>query len=193
MAIETKSEFSINVLDALRFLQQAWECVTPVTITNCFSHAGFTAAASLPNEEEDDDSLDNIPLARLASLGDNVVLSAYVNFAETIQTSSTLSDEDIISDVLDAQDHEHPEDDEVIVPSSIKNPNVDDALTALDTMRDFFEGQKDSDQELSMLCKLSRKLLRSKVDALGNKRQSSILEFTSEWTSEFNENNRGDK
>jgi hypothetical protein len=40
-AIDTKTEFVINVLDALRMLNHAWSNVTSTTIENCYRHAGF--------------------------------------------------------------------------------------------------------------------------------------------------------
>lgn len=40
-AIDTKTEFVINVLDALRMLNHAWSNVTSTTIANCYRHAGF--------------------------------------------------------------------------------------------------------------------------------------------------------
>ena len=139
-AIETKCEFSVNVLDGLRFLQQAWECVSPVTIANCFRHAGFSIypVPSPDNGDEAEVEIYNIPLDRLASLGDKVALSDFVQFFETLPTSS--SDEDIISDVLEARENGEDQDDAESIASEpiIKPTNVDDALSALETMRDFF-------------------------------------------------------
>lgn len=67
---ERKTEFSLTVLDALRFLHRAWFSVTATTISNCFRHACFSVdiefGVSDQQEEEDDD--DDIPLAHLAGI-----------------------------------------------------------------------------------------------------------------------------
>ena len=41
MAIDKNEGFSVNVLDALRILQVAWDKVSEQTIANCFQHSGF--------------------------------------------------------------------------------------------------------------------------------------------------------
>ena len=40
-AIKEKRKFNITLLDALHYLQQAWEAVSEQTIRNCFRKAGF--------------------------------------------------------------------------------------------------------------------------------------------------------
>ena len=61
----------ISILDAIHMLSQAWNCMTPQTITNCFRHAGFSTdkAAATSNDDEDFDVEDDIPLSRLREHG----------------------------------------------------------------------------------------------------------------------------
>ena len=39
--IDMKEVYSVNLLDAVRFVSKAWERVTEETIQNCFRHAGI--------------------------------------------------------------------------------------------------------------------------------------------------------
>jgi hypothetical protein len=39
--IERKQKMSVDLLHALRYLQQAWDSVKPATIRNCFKEASF--------------------------------------------------------------------------------------------------------------------------------------------------------
>ena len=41
LAIDSGTEFSFNLLDAVHLLRQAWDNVTASTISNCFRHANF--------------------------------------------------------------------------------------------------------------------------------------------------------
>lgn len=41
-AIDSKTDFKFNLLDAVFILNKAWQDVTSTTIGNCFHKAGFT-------------------------------------------------------------------------------------------------------------------------------------------------------
>eukprot|EP00745_Piridium_sociabile_P024941 TRINITY_DN39506_c0_g1_i2.p1 TRINITY_DN39506_c0_g1~~TRINITY_DN39506_c0_g1_i2.p1 ORF type:complete len:297 (-),score=64.17 TRINITY_DN39506_c0_g1_i2:69-959(-) len=56
-----RKEFSINILQALTMLRDAWDQVLPETISNCFRKAGFTCTESSSIESADRPH-DNIPL-----------------------------------------------------------------------------------------------------------------------------------
>ncbi|XP_045167549.2 tigger transposable element-derived protein 4-like [Mercenaria mercenaria] len=185
-AIENKEEFTINVLDALRFLQQSWECVTSTTISNCYRHAGFsTERLETPQEAEtldDEDELDDIPLAKLVTMGYRDTLSDFIQFSEDLPTSEALTDDAIVSSVIESRqevDADADEDDDDV--SNTPTRTVDDAMQALDVLRDFFVGQPNSEEELSTLCRYSRKLLRCKMDSLGKQKQKSILQFATKF------------
>ncbi|XP_052074066.1 tigger transposable element-derived protein 4-like [Mytilus californianus] len=101
---ESKTEFSLTVLDALRFLQRAWFSVTATTISNCFRHAGFSvdieSRVSDQQDEEDDDD-DDIPLARLAGIN----FTEYANIDNDIPTTEPLTDDDIINEITSKNIH----------------------------------------------------------------------------------------
>ena len=56
-----KKDFSINILQALTMLRDAWDQVLPETISNCFRKAGFTCT-ECSSTESADRPYDNIPL-----------------------------------------------------------------------------------------------------------------------------------
>jgi len=41
LAIDSNSDFSLNLLNAVYLLKQAWDDVTPTTLANCFRKSGF--------------------------------------------------------------------------------------------------------------------------------------------------------
>ena len=146
-AIDNDEEAKINVLDALYFLQQAWNSVTQQTIANCYRHAGFKVADddSQPDtsaDDADDDPLDDIPLARL--IGSNISMEDYVSVDDDVPTCDDLSEESIVDDIIaarsttcnaDADDDD--DDDEQTDGSSAEPPSVDSALAACETLRLF--------------------------------------------------------
>ena len=65
--IDKKEVYSVNLLDAVRFVHKAWEHITEKTIQNCFRHAGIIQEevsteieCSIATTEEDKD---NLPLS----------------------------------------------------------------------------------------------------------------------------------
>ncbi|KAK3084766.1 hypothetical protein FSP39_018528 [Pinctada imbricata] len=77
-AIDTNSDFTLTVLDALRMLHQACRSVTMKTIANCYRRAGFAVsesdqvAESNDDDDDDDDPDDDLPLASLMNIAPGV-------------------------------------------------------------------------------------------------------------------------
>ena len=46
-SIDNKTDFKIDLLDALHFLDRAWNSVKPETLSNCFRKAGFSIEVNL--------------------------------------------------------------------------------------------------------------------------------------------------
>ncbi|CAG4940505.1 unnamed protein product [Parnassius apollo] len=93
--------FAINILDAIE-MTTAWARVTPGTIKKCFSHAGFGNFSNLNTiDDNSDDELDNLPLARLSSAEANVTdWETYVNIDDQVITTDNLTDNEIIESML---------------------------------------------------------------------------------------------
>ncbi|XP_050065520.1 tigger transposable element-derived protein 6-like [Aphis gossypii] len=97
--IENKIEANISVLDGILMIFKAWEKVSEITIRNCFRHAGFNNAIPqqiVQGEQEEDISFPNI--------------NEYVNFDNDVLTSEPLSDQEIISSLINQP--EEPEEDD---------------------------------------------------------------------------------
>ena len=42
-SVQFKEEFNINLLQAIKLIDEAWESITGNTLANCFKHARFKA------------------------------------------------------------------------------------------------------------------------------------------------------
>ena len=164
-AIDRKEEVKINVLDALYFLQQAWHSVTQRTIVNCYGHAEFKITDDVSQTEtnaddDDDDPLDDLPLARL--IGSNITMEEYVSVDGNVPICDDVT-EDSIVDIISARptsaecDAEADDDDnEQADETTMEPPSVDMALSACDTLRHFLQGQPGLEDVLSKLCDIDK-------------------------------------
>ncbi|XP_053404457.1 tigger transposable element-derived protein 4-like [Mercenaria mercenaria] len=185
-AIDNDHDFTLSVLDALRLLQQLWECVTPTTITNCYRHAGFMLQIIDEQGDDDDtDELDDIPLARLASMGtSSELLGSFLDFDDNdATTSASATDPEIISQVIDSrkeiyEDNMADDDDEDDDFQPPPLPTADEAMAALTTVREFLESMEDTHKESKLLCTISRTILRGKMTEVNKLKQTSIKMFT---------------
>ncbi|XP_025191773.1 tigger transposable element-derived protein 4-like [Melanaphis sacchari] len=97
--IENKIEANISVLDGILMIFKAWEKVSEITIRNCFRHAGINNTIpqqTVQGEQEEDISFPNI--------------NEYINFDNDVLTSEPLSDQEIISSLINQP--EEPEEDD---------------------------------------------------------------------------------
>jgi hypothetical protein len=152
-AIDKDTTPNINLLDALHLLSQAWNCVTPSTIANCFRHAGFAQSDSLPIEE-DFDIEDNIPLAKLRQHGLNPeILEKFTTVDKDIQTCATLTDDDIIEEIK-MNNTADPMEEEIVDDSSdtpIRTPTIEETTAACNIMRRYLENKENSEDILHHL------------------------------------------
>lgn len=102
-AVEKKEDPKWNLLDTLQALRDAWDSVTAKTISNCFKHCGFQLPESPESAVEDDDPEDDIPLAILAAnlkaCGFSTEPEDFVNADKNVETTSKLTDEEIVTEV----------------------------------------------------------------------------------------------
>lgn len=164
-AIERKTEVEkITVLDAMHYLQQAWNSVTETTVANCYRKAGFKISddADISDEqiEIDEDPLDDVPLARL--VGANFIMDDYVSVDDDLPTCEELTDDAIVDYIIAARDATPDDDDDDDDRSDEQNailvppPTVDMALKACDTLRRFLQQQTDMTAVLEKLCHVDK-------------------------------------
>ena len=112
-AVEAGKKLQFDVLKALKLSVQAWDMVTPRTVSRCFRRAGFVnpAVEVLTPEEEAEEELPLSELVqRLNSAGHtNEIgrpftvdsLEHVLTVDEGLQTTGQLTDNEIVQDVLE--------------------------------------------------------------------------------------------
>ena len=110
--IDKKEVHSINLLDAVRFVDKARKYVTEKTIRNCFHHAGIIQEevsteieSSVATTEEDEDIL-LLPewVRRIDSVNfASCDLDGFSIVDDNILTTETLTAEDIVTEVKNQQ------------------------------------------------------------------------------------------
>lgn len=118
----------INILEALHFVNEAWNNISDVTIRNCFRHGGFVKTEE-EEEEEDDHSKD---LAEKT-------YEDWMDIDRDLQTSEQYSEDQIyqsiINEITNNNDEENDESDEEEVDVVVKPPSNKEVLEALDVIR----------------------------------------------------------
>lgn len=121
---------NITVLKALHIIKRSWWLVTPQTITNCFRKCGIFIESE-SNEPE---------------ISEILLGSEYNSFLEDMSDLEkrdcfgTLSDDEIINDVLE-QDLEEEEEE---VSSTIFKPKREEAIQALFILKQYLDSDADN-------------------------------------------------
>ena len=169
-AIERKREVEkISMLDAMHYLQGAWNNVNETTIPNCYKKAGFkvsddTDAVDI-EADIDEDPLDDLPLARL--LGSNFMMSNYVGVDDNVPTCEELTDDAIVDDIVasrDATNDDNDDDADDLEIPPVEPPTVDMALKACDTMRLFLQQQTNVTDILEKLCHVDKCVMQTEQE-----------------------------
>ena len=109
MNVLTRKEvYTVNLLDAVRFVHKVWESITEKINRNCFCHAGtiqeqvsteLDCSAATTEEDEDDLSLSEwvrrIDSVNFASCD----LNRFSSVDDDILTTETFTAEDIVTEV----------------------------------------------------------------------------------------------
>lgn len=98
---------SVSVLDAIRWIKQAWEDVSTKTITNCFHHCG-----AFPSQEDEDQGdpfadLDDMQDPDIANLNELVTrLNPEITAEQYLEDEEGLSTCDLFDGITDANWHD---------------------------------------------------------------------------------------
>ena len=123
LTINTKTDFTLTVLDALRILHQAWRSATAKTIANCYRHAGFDVTseprpdADNDSDSNDDDPTDDIPHARLLNIAPGVSMIDFVTADDNVPTCADFSDDDIVDSFVSARNPENNDSNDDYAPT----------------------------------------------------------------------------
>ncbi|GFR98831.1 tigger transposable element-derived protein 4-like [Elysia marginata] len=164
--------YTVNVLDALYRIKEAWSNVKQQCIANCFRHAGFvkepeeikseTIESDIVSVNQEGDSLDTDNYDNLFSrLNDLIPTSAtaqaYLASDDDLAASEVLTSdsEDIVNSVVerDVDEEEGEEDEEEMPPPP---PTVADAREAIKTLtlRLFIQSQSNVEDGLNQIANL---------------------------------------
>ena len=101
-----RSPTNINMLEAMTLLTVAWECVSPITLVNCFRKAGMSSASQALSQSDDNDPF-KLLAAQLEEFQDkcespsDFTVDGYVDVDEDVVTSEAhlLTESEIIARV----------------------------------------------------------------------------------------------
>ncbi len=148
-AFDSGAIYHLNLLQALRLIQRAWDAVSPVTIKNCFKHCGFSINSTQSDDWGDLAIEDDSPqlLARLSdtlSMPPEIDFDFFVSADDDVVVSATQSDSDIVGDIL-ARSNPSDESDEEEEPDSYAPtsppPTLSDAHQALQVLSRFHDSR----------------------------------------------------
>lgn len=201
-SLDNKEPFNITLLDSIKLIAQGWNEVTPTTIRNCFRHAGLRKPA------DDFDSDDDLPLLQWVEKYKNIedddwevplsewlrnsvqdvtnvemylpVLDSFQTVDDNLVTTESLTDNDIISEVLnpiELLDHLQSsgnESDDQVQQENV--PNYSEALCAVKTVTHFLQCTDDvTDDILQASLKIEQYIDNMKLKLLLKKNKQSKL------------------
>ena len=182
LAFEEKKEFKVDVLEAMKLLDEAWNSVSDMTIQNCFRKVHFVPSTSEENLEtasEIDNNAEGI-WERLQATGlvpESFNFNEYVEGDADLVTRETITECSIIDDLRAS---EHPADDQDDIddednPLDEPEPTPFSALKALKTLDRYFRIQGNSDVMLRNVSKMQQDILAR--EASNRAKQTKITHF----------------
>lgn len=138
VAVDSQERLKITVLDAMKWLKQAWNEVSETTIRNSFRHCSFRSddAEESPHQDPDLQPLFEELRERGGSIDGS--LEDFATSDNGVETTGILSDHDIVQSVLgreepdDSEDEGNDNDDNPVVC-----PTVGDFRAALKVAREY--------------------------------------------------------
>ena len=153
-----RSPANVNMLEAITLLTVAWECVSPITLVNCFRKAGMSSVSQALSQSDDDDPF-KLLAAQLEEFQDkcesssDFTVDGYVDADEDVVTSEAhiLTESEIIARVtqsqLDAAEHDD-ENEEDNVDREMLPPRRDQVRQAIAILQSCCLYQDDGEQKM---------------------------------------------
>lgn len=158
----TTSNANINVLEAIRLMNDAWENVTSTCITKCYRKAGLDSSDKKPSadhEQEEEDVMDEFT--------ENLEITKeefenYVSIDNSVLTSDLPTTEDIVADILanstEPPTNESDEDtDEYEYEEEEPLPSCSTMIEMTQKMQRFFEAKDAVDDQVFRALSLLRR------------------------------------
>ena len=181
LAFELKERIKVDVLEAMKLLDLAWNSVSDVSIQNCFRKVRFAPSTSEENMEtasESNNSTEGI-WERLQAAGlvsEGFSFNEYVESDADLITRENITESSIIDDLRAS---EHPADDQQDDDEDNSldelEPTLFSALEALKTLDRYFRKQGNSDVMLRNVSKMQQDILAR--EASNRTKQTKITHF----------------
>lgn len=142
--MDTAQPVNVTILDAIRYLVNAWKEVTPRTISRCFRKAKLSPAVP------DDDKEDDLPLSEWIkgfNVDENYIgldLDGYASVDDQVETFQMLSDAEIVNEVQNMEADENAEEEDEGEEEDVVCPTTQEALKAAETLCRFFRFRETS-------------------------------------------------
>ena len=182
LAFEGKKELKVDVLEAMKLLDLAWNSVSDVSIQNCFRKVRFAPSTSEENLEtasECNNSTEGI-WERLQAAGlvsEGFSFNEYVESDADLITRENITESSII-DNLRASEHpadDQQDDDDEDNSLDELEPTPFSALEALKTLDRYLRKQGNSDVMLRNVSKMQQNILAR--EASNRTKQTKITHF----------------
>ena len=150
-AVDEGKDYSVTLLNALHFLNSAWNAVTQDTVANCFKKGGFFKQSSevIPANVTTVDEEMTEQILYLQQRGvhglDSVTPESYITFDDSLETMEELTTKSIAEQVqaqkhslepIEEEEEEEDCDDEVPVPVTLA-----EAENCTEKLRRFFQSK----------------------------------------------------
>ena len=188
---DTASEIakSVNVLKAVRWVAEAWGCVTKETVINCFKKSGVitTDSTVVVRTGEDEDPFDDIEAHQELSMlvdqlddGPSCTADEYANgdsdlpFCEEVEDDW---DEQFMSNLTTDDENEADDEQFDIEPPSPKVKSFDEAVTMLEDVQYFLDNKGYSDIATQINSQIDTVVNLHWEEKLRSSRQTTMDEY----------------
>ena len=176
-SIDKSEDPSIPLNAAIRWVKNAWDCITPATIMNCWRHTGLVPRSDDSQSDDTHEADRLLPLINQVSTDAQLRMSPaeFVSVDNDVPTAESISDEDIISYVTSASETDATTDDD---PDDIEPPpppSTRDVNNAVDVLQRFIEHSRHSlPSDIDMHRALNERILALQTMSA---RQAKITDF----------------
>jgi lipopolysaccharide biosynthesis glycosyltransferase len=173
---EGKKPKEFDIKKAIKFVAEAWDNVTPITINNCWKKTGILPSSdNVAVEVEDVTNLESDieNLINKFSFSSPLTAKEYISIDDKLTNSEMVTEEEIINSLTQVEEEEE----EVMEhDTNIPNITIKDAVNAFETAYNFLEqGNVEIDyNELKAFKSLKRKVTLYNVK---NQKQTCITGY----------------
>lgn len=147
---------NVNVLEAIRLMNDAWENVSSTCITNCFCKAGWENSQKEQMTEEEEHEVNGLEISREA-------FENYVSVDENVITSDIPTPEDIVAEIQARTNERIESDDDDEEGFQLEPPpTYSMAFEYVEKLQTFFEARGADDDVFKALCLLRRNLTQER-------------------------------